>query len=101
MAFLTGAVFSALGFYNFGFYRTEMKVLVVRDIFDQDISDALLANEESALLLSESINTSSFSNKVFDFDPEIIEQMADNRLIRPAAAYKGPMDQHYIPIEKR
>ena len=31
----------------------------------------------------------------------ILEQYADNRLIRPRAEYTGPIDQHYIPIEER
>jgi citrate synthase len=31
----------------------------------------------------------------------IIEQLEDNRLFRPKAAYVGPHDQPYVPIEKR
>ncbi len=31
----------------------------------------------------------------------ILEQYADNRLIRPRADYIGPVDQHYIPIDER
>lgn len=31
----------------------------------------------------------------------IMEQYADNRLIRPRADYTGPVDQHYVPVEKR
>jgi citrate synthase len=31
----------------------------------------------------------------------IMEQYADNRLIRPRAEYTGPVDQHYIPIDER
>jgi citrate synthase len=31
----------------------------------------------------------------------VIEQLQDNRLYRPAAAYVGPHDQPYTPIEKR
>lgn len=30
-----------------------------------------------------------------------IEQLSDNRLIRPRAAYVGPHDQPYTPIEQR
>ncbi|MCB9799941.1 MAG: citrate synthase [Candidatus Omnitrophica bacterium] len=41
------------------------------------------------------------ASRVAGWTAHIIEQMLDNRLIRPAAAYKGPMDQHYIPVEKR
>ncbi|MEI6043944.1 MAG: citrate synthase [Chloroflexota bacterium] len=31
----------------------------------------------------------------------IMEQYADNRLIRPRAEYTGPIDQHYIPMDER
>jgi citrate synthase len=31
----------------------------------------------------------------------ILEQLGDNRLIRPRAEYVGPVDQHYIPIDQR
>jgi citrate synthase len=31
----------------------------------------------------------------------VMEQYADNRLIRPRADYTGPVDVAYVPIEKR
>jgi citrate synthase len=31
----------------------------------------------------------------------VIEQHADNRLIRPRADYQGPMDKTVVPIEQR
>jgi citrate synthase len=31
----------------------------------------------------------------------ILEQLGDNRLIRPRAEYVGPLDQHYVPIDQR
>lgn len=31
----------------------------------------------------------------------VLEQLADNRLFRPAAAYVGPHDQRYVAMEKR
>jgi citrate synthase len=31
----------------------------------------------------------------------VLEQYADNRLIRPRAEYTGQHDRHYVPIEKR
>jgi len=31
----------------------------------------------------------------------ILEQLGDNRLIRPRAEYVGPVDQHYVPIDQR
>jgi 2-methylcitrate synthase len=31
----------------------------------------------------------------------VIEQRADNRLIRPTADYTGPAKRAYVPLEKR
>jgi citrate synthase len=31
----------------------------------------------------------------------VLEQYADNRLIRPRAEYVGPTNQKYVPIEQR
>lgn len=41
------------------------------------------------------------ASRVAGWTAHVIEQLSDNRLIRPAAEYVGPKDQHYIPIEKR
>ena len=40
-------------------------------------------------------------SRVAGWTAHVIEQQADNRLIRPAAEYVGPRNQHYIPIDKR
>lgn len=31
----------------------------------------------------------------------MLEQLADNRLIRPRAEYVGPTDRHYVPVDQR
>lgn len=41
------------------------------------------------------------SSRVAGWTAHVIEQRKDNRLIRPAAEYIGPMDQHYIPLDQR
>lgn len=41
------------------------------------------------------------SSRVAGWTAHVIEQRKDNRLIRPAAEYTGPMDQHYVPLDKR
>lgn len=41
------------------------------------------------------------SSRVAGWTAHVIEQRKDNRLIRPAAEYIGPSDQHYIPLDKR
>jgi citrate synthase len=41
------------------------------------------------------------SSRISGWLAHIMEQYADNRLIRPRADYTGPVDQHYIPVEKR
>lgn len=32
---------------------------------------------------------------------QVLEQLADNRLIRPKEAYVGKFDQHYVPLDQR
>ncbi len=41
------------------------------------------------------------ASRVAGWTAHVIEQRADNRLIRPAADYVGPLDQHYVPKDKR
>ncbi|MEO0483620.1 MAG: citrate/2-methylcitrate synthase [Planctomycetota bacterium] len=40
-------------------------------------------------------------SRVGGWSGHVLEQLADNRLFRPAAAYVGPHEQPYTPIEKR
>mgnify|MGYP001500638534 FL=1 len=40
-------------------------------------------------------------SRVSGWTAHILEQYEDNRLIRPRAEYTGPVDQPYVPIEKR
>ncbi|HVL49579.1 MAG TPA: citrate synthase [Candidatus Thermoplasmatota archaeon] len=39
--------------------------------------------------------------RVAGWTAHVMEQLGDNRLIRPDAEYVGPVDQHYAPLEKR
>ena len=39
--------------------------------------------------------------RVPGWSAHIMEQLSDNRLIRPAALYVGPRDLQFVPIEKR
>jgi citrate synthase len=41
------------------------------------------------------------ASRVAGWTAQVMEQLADNRLIRPKAEYTGPQNQHYLPIEKR
>lgn len=41
------------------------------------------------------------SSRVAGWTAHIIEQLSDNRLIRPSAAYTGPVNQHYVPLNQR
>ena len=40
-------------------------------------------------------------SRVSGWTAHILEQLADNRIIRPRAEYIGPTNQKYIPIERR
>ena len=40
-------------------------------------------------------------SRVSGWTAHILEQLADNRLIRPRAEYVGPVNQHYVPIAER
>ncbi|MBB6732634.1 citrate synthase [Cohnella zeiphila] len=40
-------------------------------------------------------------SRVSGWTAHILEQLADNRLIRPRAEYVGPVGQHYVPIAQR
>jgi citrate synthase len=40
-------------------------------------------------------------SRVSGWTAHILEQYADNRLIRPRAEYVGPTDAHYVPIDQR
>ncbi len=41
------------------------------------------------------------ASRVAGWTAHIIEQLSDNRLIRPAAEYTGPVNQHYVPLSQR
>lgn len=40
-------------------------------------------------------------SRISGWSSQILEQLADNRLIRPKEAYNGPRDLHYVPIGER
>lgn len=41
------------------------------------------------------------ASRVAGWTAHVIEQLSDNRLIRPAAEYTGPVNQHYVPLNQR
>ncbi|OGW72472.1 MAG: citrate synthase [Omnitrophica bacterium GWA2_52_12] len=41
------------------------------------------------------------ASRVSGWTAHVIEQLSDNRLIRPSAVYTGPKDQHYVPMSRR
>ena len=40
-------------------------------------------------------------SRVAGWTAHVLEQLEDNRLIRPEAEYVGPLNQSYVPLEKR
>jgi citrate synthase len=41
------------------------------------------------------------ASRVAGWCAHVIEQLSNNRLIRPASNYTGPLDQHYVPMNQR
>lgn len=41
------------------------------------------------------------ASRIAGWTAHVIEQQLNNRLIRPAADYTGPVNQHYVPLEER
>lgn len=41
------------------------------------------------------------ASRVTGWSAHVLEQLANNRIIRPRGEYIGPVDQHYVPIEER
>ncbi|MGI0068323.1 MAG: citrate/2-methylcitrate synthase, partial [Thermoplasmata archaeon] len=41
------------------------------------------------------------SSRVSGWTAHVLEEYQDLRLIRPMAAYVGPVDQHYVPVGER
>jgi citrate synthase len=39
--------------------------------------------------------------RVAGWTAHVLEQYADNRLIRPVAEYTGPAERRYVPLEAR
>ena len=39
--------------------------------------------------------------RIAGWSAHVLEQLHDNRLIRPQASYSGPVEAHYVPVEAR
>jgi citrate synthase len=64
--------------------------------------DLYSASCYECLGLALDLNTCMFAmGRISGWCAHVIEQHADNRLIRPLGEYKGPADLKYVPIESR
>ena len=56
----------------------------------------------NALGIERTLFTPIFAvSRVSGWIAHILEQLGDNRLIRPRAEYTGPQEAHWVPIEQR
>ena len=64
--------------------------------------DFYSASVQDALGIAGDMFTCVFAaSRIVGWCAHILEQLADNKIIRPSAEYVGPTDRRYVPIENR
>jgi len=56
---------------------------------------------QSVGLTSDQFSATFAAGRIAGWTAHVLEQQAENRLIRPASEYVGPQASKYVPIEKR
>jgi citrate synthase len=56
---------------------------------------------QSIGLMSDQFSAAFAAGRIAGWTAHVLEQQAENRLIRPASEYVGPQASKYVPIEKR
>ena len=87
----------------------RVEELAIALLEEQKSGRRLYTNVEfySAVLLSSvglpgDLFTPTFAvSRVAGWTAHILEQVGNNRLIRPEADYTGPTDEHFVPLDKR
>lgn len=85
-------------------YEMSLKIdeLVVREKGLKPNVDFYSASTYHYLGIPRNLFTPIFAiSRVSGWTAHVLEQYADNRLIRPRAEYTGPVHQSYIPLENR
>ena len=54
-----------------------------------------------AARIPSAVFTSTFAARAAGWTAHVLEQFADNRLIRPQSIYVGPRDLSYLPMDRR
>jgi citrate synthase len=84
----------------------EMSILIDKMVVDRKgilpNVDFYSASVYSYLGIDEDLFTPIFAmSRITGWTAHILEQYANNRLIRPRAEYTGPINQHYVSIAQR
>ncbi|MBA3315160.1 MAG: citrate synthase [Planctomycetota bacterium] len=80
----------------------EMERLVVPAIGKNCNVDFYSASVQHYLGIPKDLFTCIFAaSRVSGWCAHILEQLADNKIIRPSAHYVGPEHRNYVPVEKR
>ena len=88
---------------------TQVEQIILRVLEEEKPGRNLKTNVEfytSMVLQSVGLNSDQFSSmfaagRVGGWSAHVLEQLANNRLIRPASEYIGPLGLKYTPIDQR
>jgi len=80
----------------------EMERLVYEEIHRHCNVDFYSASVQHSMGIPGELFTGIFAaSRIVGWCAHILEQLADNKIIRPSVNYVGPKDRKYVPVEER